>query len=136
MPVRNYMVVSCLLAALAVVMLALAAHALTSRLSPEVLSAVHTAGQIQLFHAIAVIALCRPGDTVRPKNLKRALNLMLAGIFLFSFSIYFLALRELAGLTLLRVFGPVTPVGGIFLIISWVLMIGAFIQKPVSNDKG
>ena len=47
---------------------------------------------------------------------------MLIGIILFSFSIYLLSLQELIGINL-SLLDPITPIGGILLMISWIILI-------------
>ena len=48
---------------------------------------------------------------------------MAVGTLLFSGSIYLLATRAITGLEWGKVLGPVTPLGGLFLIIGWLLLV-------------
>ncbi|MCB0820477.1 MAG: DUF423 domain-containing protein [Bacteroidetes bacterium] len=107
-------------AAFAVVFLALAAHALKSRLDPDKVSAITTAGQIQLFHAIAMIAMFSSGPEMQA-NLRLAGKMLFAGSLIFSLSIYLLATIPLTGLDYLHFLGPVTPIGGVLMICGWVI---------------
>jgi len=96
---------------LAVVLGALGAHALKEVLETEALESFKTATTYQLFHAIALIAL--------PSSEKFiwTARFWVAGILLFSFSIYGLALDELVGVNL-SCLGPITPLGCLSLILG------------------
>lgn len=92
----------------AVILGALAAHALQNRLE----AAGHddawdTAVLYHLTHSIAALVLAHAG-------MRRCAWAMLAGVLLFSGSIYVLCLAE--GVSWL---GPVTPVGGLVMIAAW-----------------
>lgn len=107
-------------AAFAVVFLALAAHALKSRLEPDNVSAITTAGQIQLFHAIALIAMFSTSPD-KHASLSLAGKMLFGGSLIFSLSIYLLATIPLTGLDYLRFLGPVTPLGGVLMICGWII---------------
>jgi uncharacterized membrane protein YgdD (TMEM256/DUF423 family) len=110
-----------LLGAVSVIVLALAAHALEKKLDMTQLNAVKTAGNIQLFHAVALLALGGSSEKLLGQ-LKNAIQCMLIGTCLFSFSIYLIMLKSIAGLEFLRFIWPVTPIGGVVLIFSWVMI--------------
>jgi uncharacterized membrane protein YgdD (TMEM256/DUF423 family) len=86
---------------------------LRSRLSPEQLSSWETAVQYQLLHALALLALALYGSAAN-REIGLTAGLWTAGILLFSGSIYFLVLEGP------RWFGPVTPLGGMCLILGWL----------------
>jgi len=58
-----------------------------------------------------------------PFSLKAVYRLQTIGILLFSLSIYGLVLTPLLGLKLKMVFGPLTPIGGLLLIIGWAVLL-------------
>lgn len=97
---------------LAVILEALGAHALKDVLTPQALESFKTATTYQLFHAIAIISI--PSS----EKFKWTARFWIVGILLFSFSIYGLALDELAGLNL-SCLGPITPLGGISFVLGW-----------------
>ena len=105
----------------AVALGAFAAHGLKSVISPDALAVFETGVRYQVYHTFAVLAVAVlikifPGDFWR-----RAGWLFTAGIVLFSGSLYALALFNE------RMFGFITPVGGLFFLAGWVsLGIGAF----------
>ncbi len=107
---------------LAVILGALGAHALQEVLAPQALESFKTATTYQLFHAVALIAL--------PSSEKFiwTARFWIAGILLFSGSIYFLVFDELIGMNLSFI-GPITPFGGLFLIAGWIALWFAYPNK-------
>jgi uncharacterized membrane protein YgdD (TMEM256/DUF423 family) len=102
--------------ALAVLAGAFAAHALGPRLDPSHAAAFTTATHYHLVHAVAmaVAALAARGGAKR--RAQSAALLFLAGIVLFSGSLYLLVL------TGVRAFAYITPVGGLAFIAAWILL--------------
>jgi uncharacterized membrane protein YgdD (TMEM256/DUF423 family) len=103
-------------AAMVVILGAFGAHALKARLTPELLAVYHTAIQYHLFHAlgllvIGLLLLWFPASAY----LKWAAWFMLAGILLFSGSLYLLSVSGV------RWLGAITPLGGVAFIIAWLL---------------
>lgn len=104
---------------LAVALGAFGAHVLKDRLEPGQLSAFEVGVRYQMYHALALLAIAWV-MTVRPSRIARAAAvLMLMGIILFSGSIYGLTLASW------RWLGPVTPIGGVALMIGWLLLAWA-----------
>jgi uncharacterized membrane protein YgdD (TMEM256/DUF423 family) len=122
MKIKNSLSWSGFLGASSVVVLALAAHALEKKLEIEQLNAVKTAGQIQLFHAIALLSMSILSVNF-PKQFEKAIKMMIYGTIMFSFSIYLIVLKDISGLEFLKFLWPVTPAGGLVLILSWILII-------------
>jgi uncharacterized membrane protein YgdD (TMEM256/DUF423 family) len=112
----------------AVIMLALAAHALEKILDQHSLQSFKTAGEIQLFHAIALLAISQL-NVISENVIHRIRQLMIAGICCFSISIYLLTLRNAIGIPSLKLLGPITPIGGILLIIAWGLLFKASMNQ-------
>jgi uncharacterized membrane protein YgdD (TMEM256/DUF423 family) len=110
-------------AALAVIFGAFGAHALKARISPEMLAVYHTGSQYHFYHALGLLLI---GLLASHFQNERALQLsgflMLAGIVLFSGSLYLLALT---GITWL---GAVTPLGGLSFIAAWVVLAVAALR--------
>jgi len=103
---------------------AFGAHGLRDRLDERMLSAWETAVQYHLIHALALLivaALAARMVTV-PTSLHVAAGLLLAGQMVFSGSIYLLAT------TGMRWLGPVTPLGGLALMLGWVVLAWAFFR--------
>lgn len=104
---------------------AFGAHALRSRLDAAMLDVYHTAVLYHFFHALgmlAVAALARSG-AVTPVDAARICWLLLAGIVVFSGSLYALSVSGV------RVLGAITPVGGLAFIAAWVLLAIAAVRS-------
>jgi uncharacterized membrane protein YgdD (TMEM256/DUF423 family) len=109
--------------AFGVVLGAFGAHALKARLPPELLATYQTAVQYHLWHALAlatigVVAIHLPASV----SLKWAGWLMVAGILLFSGSLYLLAVSGV------RWLGAITPFGGAALIAAWLALAYAVLR--------
>jgi uncharacterized membrane protein YgdD (TMEM256/DUF423 family) len=96
---------------------AFGAHALKARLGPDALAVWHTAVQYHAWHALGLLAaglllLHKPESAA----LAVAAWLFVAGIALFSGSLYALALTGMRGL------GAVTPVGGVAFLAGWAAL--------------
>ncbi|HXC37844.1 MAG TPA: DUF423 domain-containing protein [Burkholderiales bacterium] len=104
---------------LAVLLGAFGAHTLRAALPPEALTTWHTAVEYHFYSALGLIAmgLFRRGaaDLVTEKRMRWAARLMLAGIVLFSGSLYALAFTGVRGI------GAITPIGGLSLLAAWAL---------------
>ncbi len=104
-------------AALAVILGAFGAHALKSRLPPEILATFETGVQYQFYHALGLILIGVIAKlTGSPTMVSAAGGLMLTGIVLFSGSLYILCF------TGIRSFGLITPIGGTAFIVAWLLL--------------
>jgi uncharacterized membrane protein YgdD (TMEM256/DUF423 family) len=113
---RHWLFAAAMMGALAVVLGAFAAHGLQGRLSSDAKEVFDTGARYQMFHALAM-GLCAFAmrDQARARA-RLAAILFLAGIILFSGSLYLLALT---GETML---GFVTPFGGLTFIGGWVML--------------
>ena len=110
-------------AALVVLLGAIGAHGLKERLTAEMLAVYQTGVHYHLFHAlglraVGLVALHRPASAY----LKWSGWLMLAGIVLFSGSLYVLSISGL------RWLGMVTPLGGLSFILAWALFVIAVLK--------
>ena len=61
-------------------------------------------------------------------SLKTPFILWVFGTLFFSFSIYFLALQPVLGVSL-KFLGPITPLGGLLLILGWVIILIKYLKK-------
>jgi uncharacterized membrane protein YgdD (TMEM256/DUF423 family) len=113
---KNFLFLAGVNGAIAVLAGAFAAHALGSHLDPRMLSAFSTGATYHLVHSLALgIAALAARGAARPRALIAA-SLFLAGIILFCFSLYLLALTGWV------VFAFATPVGGIAFIAGWIML--------------
>jgi uncharacterized membrane protein YgdD (TMEM256/DUF423 family) len=114
---------------LAVIFGAFGAHALKKSLSGDQLKSFETGVKYQMYHAILLLVLGFNFnlETTLEKNM---VYCFILGTFLFSFSIYGLALSASKGKKL-RFLGPITPIGGILLVIGWGTLLYYFIRNVV-----
>ena len=109
-----------LLAFLAVTLGAFGAHTLNELLTTEKLNSFETGVRYQFYHSLALLII---GLNANKLNATALIGkFMLVGIVFFSFSIYLLSLQELIGINL-SILGPITPIGGGLLMISWLILI-------------
>ncbi|WP_296313517.1 DUF423 domain-containing protein [Winogradskyella sp. UBA3174] len=103
---------------LSVILGAFGAHALKKILSKDQLHSFEVGVKYQMYHAIVLLAL-----GFNPNTLTSATYWCFTiGIILFSFSIYGLVLSDAKGKKL-RLLGPITPIGGLLLVIGWLLLL-------------
>ncbi|MEO0794689.1 MAG: DUF423 domain-containing protein [Verrucomicrobiota bacterium] len=109
---------------------AFGAHALKAKLvAAGTLAAWETAVEYQFWHALALIALAFRPVGWESKGIDWAVRLFIVGVVLFSGSIYLLALKVAPWL------GPVTPIGGICLLIAWGILV-VFAGKRLKQPAG
>lgn len=107
---------------LSVILGAFGAHLLEGRVADKYLDTWQTAVQYQMFHSIGLIAIAILMSTglIGPvSSLSWAGYLMLAGIVIFSGSLYILSLTGIS------ILGAITPIGGVAFIAGWILLIVA-----------
>jgi len=113
---RRFLFLGALLGGLAVMFGAFGAHSLRGHLSESMLEVFSTATRYQMYHALALLLIARIGSTGAGRLPAAGGWCFLAGIVLFSGSLYLLAL------TGVRWFGFITPFGGLSFIAGWGLL--------------
>ncbi|MBT4775160.1 MAG: DUF423 domain-containing protein [Crocinitomicaceae bacterium] len=102
---------------------AIGAHSLEPILSKTALESFKTGVNYQIYHGLSILILFLLAEQLKT-NLIWSIRFMFIGIICFSGSIYLLALKSLIGLeSLTSILGPVTPIGGLSLIIAWVIFL-------------
>jgi uncharacterized membrane protein YgdD (TMEM256/DUF423 family) len=109
-------------AMLSVILGAFAAHGLKTKLSETLLNTFQTGVQYQMYHSLAIILLIILYRQMPQSLLLYSAGFMVAGIVLFSGSLYMLAITQI------KWFGPITPFGGVCFIIGWALLIAAALK--------
>ena len=110
---------------LSVVFGAFGAHLLKKKLTKDQLQSFETGVKYQMYHAIVLLVL---GFQLNKELLidNCIIYSLITGIILFSFSIYGLVISS-ANNRKLNFLGPITPLGGLFLIMGWGLLIYKFV---------
>ncbi|MGB0254601.1 MAG: DUF423 domain-containing protein [Flavobacteriaceae bacterium] len=109
----------------AVILGAFGAHLLEQYLSTEVLQSYEVGVRYQFFHGLALLFLSLDKNVFS----KRTATLFVIGTLLFSGSIYGLSLSSMSLSTLPKILGPVTPIGGLLLILGWVNLLIGYIRN-------
>ncbi|WP_330927103.1 DUF423 domain-containing protein [Candidatus Sororendozoicomonas aggregata] len=120
---KKYIAIASLSGGMFVALSAFAAHGLKGGLPEQMLVIFHTAAQYQIYHSLAllitaVLSLYFSDN----KLLTWGARFFVAGIVVFSGSLYTLALTGISWL------GAITPIGGVCLILGW-LMLAVFALK-------
>lgn len=116
----------------AVILGALGAHALKSKLGVDQLNSFETGVKYQMYHAIVllVLGLWYKGEENKLFNI--ASWGLILGTVLFSLSIYLLSTRSITGLEGISFLGPITPLGGLLMIGGWFLLLLMFLRSKLT----
>ena len=114
--VAGWFATGSVLCGLGVILGAFGAHGLRARLSPEMLVVFETGVRYHLIHALGLLAVAWAASRWPGSYVSIAGYLFVAGIFIFSGSLYMLAI------TGIRWLGAITPIGGVCLIVGWGLL--------------
>lgn len=121
--IKPFLMAGIVFAMLGVVLGAFAAHGLKSRISADMVAVFQTGVQYQFYHGLGLILLALVSVHVSSNLITYSGYLMIAGVVCFSGSLYALAL------TGIKFFGPITPLGGVFFILGWLLMLVAVVRN-------
>ena len=112
------------LALVAVMAGAFGAHGLRNLVSERGLEVFQTAVTYQMYHSIALVLLALlAAQGLSRKLLAWSAGVFLAGILLFSGSLYLLVLTDI------RWIGPITPLGGLCFMVGWALLITSGLRR-------
>ena len=113
----------------AIILGAFGAHGLKDALNPIQHNSFLTGTKYHMYHGIALLALVGCINYLDSKWMKIGIHTLIIGVFLFSGSIYLLSTRELTGFEFVKIFGPITPIGGLILVSGWLSIMLAAIKK-------
>lgn len=123
---KRILVTGCLFGLIAIILGAFGAHGLKSSISTESLQTFEVGVKYQMYHALFLLFLgsCSfLNDAVK----KTVFYLVIIGVIFFSGSIYGLATNDLSTFDFGKV-GFITPIGGLLLIIAWVILLINFLK--------
>ena len=115
----NFVLIGGLSAALSVALGAFGAHGLKSRLDPELLAVFEVCVRYHMYHALALLAVAWAWTRWRGSLVTAGGWLFVAGIVIFSGSLYVLSL------TGVRWLGAITPIGGVAFLAGWACLAWA-----------
>lgn len=116
---RFYLLSAAINGFLCVMFGAFGAHALEGRIDANLIDTYQTGVLYQMFHTIALLAVGLLAQRQVTAALRWSGRLFIAGIAVFSGSLYVLAL---SGITVL---GAITPIGGVAFLAGWLLLARA-----------
>lgn len=120
---KTFLIVGTVLGGLAVAFGAFGAHGLKEIVSEARLGTFETAVRYQMYHALALFAVVGIMRWAPSPLLNWAGWLMIAGVLIFSGSLYLLVLLDKSWL------GAVAPIGGVALILGWLTLLVAVIRS-------
>lgn len=126
---KGYLKTATLLGALSVALGAFAAHSLKEAVSPDVLMIFETGVRYQFYHVFALLAVAILYKEFPVKAILWAGKLFIAGIILFSGSLYLLTFLKGSGIENMNWVGAITPFGGLCFISGWISLLGGFSKK-------
>ena len=126
--------IASLLALVAVAFGAFGAHGLRDKIDAHSLEIWETATHYQFYHVFALIATAIFIRNENTKLLQMATRFFILGIALFSGSLYLLAIKSLFIVDLFWL-GPVTPIGGLCLMIAWLCLFLSFSKKNPESQN-
>ena len=125
-----FMASGAIIAGLGVAIGAFGAHGLADSVTPERLDVFETGTRYHMYHALALLFVGWAADRFDGRAFSAAGGLFLAGILLFSGSLYLLVLTDT------RWLGVVTPLGGLAFITGWVLLgVKLFLLKQRKENR-
>jgi uncharacterized membrane protein YgdD (TMEM256/DUF423 family) len=116
---KDFMTVSAVLGAAAVLIGAFSAHGLKDLLNPKELGWIQTGVLYHFLHTLALIQYAKSVKRYKRGNLLFTSYAFLLGIIFFSGSLYTMAILSASGLEL-GPLGVVTPLGGLAFVMGWL----------------
>ncbi len=123
---KGFIKIAALLGALGVALGAFGAHGLKKLVPPETVGTFETGVRYQMYHVFALLFVGILFAAGNQKLLRGAGYCFLTGILLFSGSLYLLTALKATDAVGLGGIGIVTPFGGVFFIIGWLLLMASF----------
>ncbi|MCR8993669.1 DUF423 domain-containing protein [Brevibacillus laterosporus] len=115
---KRYVTAGAILALLGVALGAFGAHVLEKMLDAKSLATFETGVRYQMYHALGLLFIGQLGKQVgETAMLKWAGTFLLAGILIFSGSLYLLCV------TGVKMLGAITPIGGVCFLLGWLFVV-------------
>lgn len=123
---KKLVVAGAILGVMSIILGAFASHGLKKSITTDDVSTFETGVRYQMYHALLMLFV---GSTsmLKKKTKRIMFALILAGLLLFSGSIYGLATNDLTTFDFRKI-AMLTPIGGLLLISSWIVMLLGFVR--------
>jgi uncharacterized membrane protein YgdD (TMEM256/DUF423 family) len=123
---KKLLITGSVLGLISIVLGAFASHGLEKVVSPDAIETFQVGVRYQMYHALLLLFVGN-SPLIRINIKKLMLLFVIIGVLLFSGSIYGLATNDLTGFNFKNI-GFITPIGGFFLILSWLIMLIEFLK--------
>ncbi|MEP4093372.1 DUF423 domain-containing protein [Reichenbachiella sp.] len=128
---KKALVVGSIFGLLTVIIGAFGAHALKELLlANDRLEVFETAVRYQYYHAVALLVIGILAEKIQGPWLRRATYLLSVGVIIFSGSLYTLSITNIG------LFGAITPIGGLLMVLGWVCLIVGIVNTKKNHKKG
>ena len=127
---KTILVTAVILGIVSIILGAFAAHGLKKLISPEAINTFETGVKYQMYHALFLLFV-GSSSYVTDSYKKTIFYLVILGLIFFSGSIYALATNALSSFDFKKI-GFITPIGGLLLIVSWVVLLINFMKLKVN----
>ncbi len=124
---KKIVLTAAILLMFAIILGAFGAHGLKDKVSPERIATFEVGVRYQFYIGLVMLILGFNEEKLG-FSLKPTFILLLIGVVFFSVSIYFLAIQEILGASL-KFLGPITPLGGLLMIIGLIFFIVKLMRK-------
>ena len=119
---KFFLLTATLSGSIGVILGAIGSHLLKNKINYWELNSYETGVRYQFIHVFALIAVAILLEKTDSKLMSYSGISFIIGMLLFSGSLYVLSLKSLLDINIAHILGPVTPIGGLFLIVGWILL--------------
>ena len=126
---KTFLIIAAALGALSVTLGAFAAHGLKKIVPAETVATFETGVRYQFYHTFALLITALLLQKMQSGSLVWAGYCFIAGIVLFSGSLYALTALKATETVGLNGVGIITPFGGLFFVAGWLLMLVGIIKN-------
>ena len=117
---KGFIITASILGALAVGLGAFGAHGLKNLATPSQLNTYETAVKYQFYHVFALLITSLLYAYFPVNGVVLSGKMFIAGMAIFSGSLYLLTFLQIAGYTQFNWLGAITPIGGLLLVFAWI----------------
>ena len=126
---KTFLITAAILGALSVMLGTFGAHALKSRMNADTLQIFETGVKYQFYHVFALLVVAIVSQYMPGSFINWSGKCFIAGIILFSGSLYLLSYFKMVGNGQMNWLGAITPFGGLCFIAGWLLLAIAAIRS-------
>lgn len=132
---KRFLITIGMMGALSVILGAIGSHILNGNIPPNHMEMFNTANQFLMYHTLALLGLAFMNRYVSRSYLNAIYFLFVIGIALFSGTLLLVSLKEVIGFNL-GFLGKLTPIGGLLLIIGWIVIVFAGVNYKHKKRHG